>query len=274
MKLKKGELTMKLKVLSLLACLIASTGSVLAADGELSIGTEGAYPPWSMSDANGNVTGFDADVGALLCAKLELKCHFVVQAFDGLIPALKAKRFDVIISGMSITADRKKEINFSVGYAELANMFVAPKGSDLAGITDVDTLLKSLAGKKVGVQAGTTHAHFLEKRAPDADLKTYDTLDQMQIDLASGRIDTAFADQSALQDFLDKPDGKNFQLVNVQIKSSSDATLGEGIGVGIAQENTELKGKIDKALCELIADGSVGKASQKWFKTDISRPCN
>jgi octopine/nopaline transport system substrate-binding protein len=274
MNIKKGELTMKLKVLSLLAFLAASTGSALAADGELSIGTEGAYPPWSMSDANGNVTGFDADVGALLCTKLELKCHFVVQAFDGLIPALKAKRFDVIISGMSITADRKKEINFSVGYAELANMFVAPKGSDLAGITDVDTLLKALTGKKVGVQAGTTHAHFIEKRAPDADLKTYDTLDQMQIDLASGRIDTAFADQSALQDFLDKPDGKNFQLVDVKIQSKFDATLGEGIGVGIAQENTELKGKIDKALCELIADGSIGKASQKWFKTDISRPCN
>ena len=125
---------MKLKVVSLLACLAASTGSAFAAEGELSIGTEGAYPPWSMSDANGNVTGFDADVGALLCTKLEVKCHFVVQAFDGLIPALKAKRFDVIISGMSITADRKKEINFSVGYAELANMFVAPKGSDLAGI--------------------------------------------------------------------------------------------------------------------------------------------
>ncbi|ARP64404.1 amino acid ABC transporter substrate-binding protein [Mesorhizobium sp. WSM1497] len=264
---------MKLKVLTLLACLAGSMGNALAAEGELSIGTEGAYPPWSMSDASGNVTGFDADVGALLCTKLAVTCHFVVQAFDGLIPALKAKRFDVIISGMSITADRKKEINFSVGYAELANMFVAAKGSDLAAITDVDTLLKSLDGKKVGVQAGTTHAHFLEKRAPNADLKTYDTLDQMQIDLASGRIDTAFADQSALQDFLDKPDGKNFQLVGVEIKSTYDPTLGEGIGVGIAQDNIELKAKIDKALCELIADGSVGKASEKWFKTDISRPC-
>ncbi|RVD33746.1 transporter substrate-binding domain-containing protein, partial [Mesorhizobium sp. M8A.F.Ca.ET.023.02.2.1] len=90
---------MKLKVLTLLACLAGSMGSAWAAEGELSIGTEGAYPPWSMSDANGNVTGFDADVGALLCTKLGVTCHFVVQAFDGLIPALKAKRFDVIISG-------------------------------------------------------------------------------------------------------------------------------------------------------------------------------
>lgn len=264
---------MKLKILTLLAFMAAGTGNAYSAEGVLAIGTEGEYPPWSMADASGNVTGFDADVGNLLCTKLNMTCKFVVQAFDGLIPALKAKRFDVIISGMSITAERKKEINFSNGYAELSNMFVVPKSSDLAGITDLDTLLKSLDGKKVGVQAGTTHAHFIEKRAPKADLKTYDTLDQMQIDLASGRIEAAFADVSALQDFLGKPDGKDFQFVDVSIRSDADPTLGEGIGVGIPLENTELKAKIDTALCELIADGSIGKASQKWFKSDITLPC-
>jgi octopine/nopaline transport system substrate-binding protein len=264
---------MNLKVLSL-ALLLAGVSTAHAAEGELSIGTEGAYPPWSMADAAGNVTGFDADVGNLLCTKLAVKCRFVVQAFDGLIPALKAKRFDVIISGMSITQDRKKEINFSVGYAELANMFLVPKTSDLAGIKDIDTLLKGLDGKTIGVQTGTTHAHFIEKRVSNANLKTYDTLDNMQIDLASGRVEAAFADASALQDFLAKPEGKDFQFVDVKVQSKFDSTLGEGIGVGIAKENTELKTKIDKALCELVADGSIGKASQKWFKMDISRPCN
>jgi octopine/nopaline transport system substrate-binding protein len=265
---------MKFKAFSMIALLSVLGTSTYAADGELSIGTEGAYPPWSMADANSNVTGFDADVGNLLCGKLQMKCHFVVQAFDGLIPALKAKRFDIIISGMSITQDRKKEINFSVGYAELANMFLVPKTSDLVGIKDIDTLLKGLDGKSIGVQAGTTHAHFIEKRVPTADLKTYDTLDQMQIDLASGRIEAAFADASALQDFLAKPEGKDFQFVDVKVQSKFDSTLGEGIGVGIAQENAELKAKIDTALCELVADGSIGKASQTWFKSDISRPCS
>jgi octopine/nopaline transport system substrate-binding protein len=265
---------MNFKILSLVALLAGFAGSACAAEGELSIGTEGAYPPWSMADAAGNVTGFDADVGALLCAKLQMKCHFVVQAFDGLIPALKAKRFDIIISGMSITADRKKEINFSVGYADLANMFVVPKTSDLAGIKDVDSLLKALDGKTIGVQTGTTHAHFIEKHVPKANLKTYDTLDNLQIDLASGRVDAAFADASALQDFLAKPDGKDFQFVDVKIPGKFDPSLGEGLGVGIAKENTELKAKIDKALCALVADGSIGNASEKWFKSDISRPCD
>ena len=263
---------MKTKFLSILA-VIATMATGAQAEGQLKIGTEGAYPPWSMADASGNVTGFDADVGNLLCAKLEKECVFVVQAFDGLIPALKANRFDLIISGMSITAERKKEINFSVGYAELANKFVVPKGSDLAGITDIPDLLAALDGRKVGVQAGTTHANFVTKLAPNADLRTYDTLDQMQIDLASGRIETAFADVSALQDFLKKPEGANFQFVDVNINSTYDATLGEGVGVGIPLENTELKAQIDTALCELVADGSIGKASQKWFEMDISRPC-
>lgn len=263
---------MNLKIFSFIAALAgAATGA--QAEGQLKIGTEGAYPPWSMADANGAVTGFDADVGNLLCAKLEMECVFVVQAFDGLIPALKAKQFDAIISGMSITADRKKEINFSVGYAELANKVVVPKDSDLAGITEIPALLTALDGHSVGVQAGTTHAHFMEKLVPNATLKSYGTLDEMQIDLASGRIDAGFADVSALQSFLDKPEGAGFQFVPVNITSTFDPTLGEGIGVGIRQDDTELKAKIDTALCELIADGSIKAASEKWFKMDISRPC-
>ncbi|MFZ5678054.1 MAG: transporter substrate-binding domain-containing protein [Pseudomonadota bacterium] len=264
---------MNIKAIAVMMALAVGASHAWAAEQELAIGTEGAYPPWSMADAQGQVTGFDADVGNLLCARLALKCRFVVQAFDGLIPALNAKRFDVIISGMSITAERKKEINFSLGYAELANVFAVPKGSELAGITDTDTLLKALSGKRVGAQTGTTHANYLEKNAPDADIRTYDTLDQMQIDLASGRIDAGFADISAIQDFLAKPEGKEFQLAEVSIKSSSNATLGEGIGVGIRHDDAALKEKIDKALCELVADGSIGKASQVWFKSDISRPC-
>lgn len=264
---------MRLKSLLLATIFVAGVSTAHAAEGVLSIGTEGEYPPWSMADAQGNVTGFDADVGKLLCAKLNTTCKFVVQSFDGLIPALKAKRFDVIISGMSITADRKQQINFSVGYAELANMFVVKKSSDIAKIKDINTLLKSLDGHTVGVQAGTTHAHFMEKRAAGAVLKTYDTLDQMQIDLASGRVEAGFADVSALQAFLGRPEGKDFQFVDVKVQSTFDPSLGEGIGVGIAQDNAELKGRIDKALCALIADGSIGKASQTWFKMDISRPC-
>lgn len=264
---------MHVKPLQAAALLVAGLATASAGARELSIGTEGGYPPWSMADAGGNVTGFDADVAAALCAKIERDCTFVVQAFDGLIPALRAKRFDLIISGMSITDERAKQIAFSVGYAELANRFVVKKGSDLVAIDDIPALLEALDGVRVGVQAGTTHAAFVSKLAPGADLKSYDTLDQMQIDLATGRIDTAFADVTALQDFLDRPDGADFTFTDASITSTYDATLGSGVGVGMRREDTELKAEIDAALCELVADGSIAEASRTWFKIDISRPC-
>lgn len=265
---------MKLKLLSVAALLSLSMGlAAHAAEGELVIGTEGAYPPFSMADANGNVTGFDADVGNALCEKLDLKCRFVVQAFDGLIPALNANRFDIIISGMSITEERGKQIDFSRSYAEFPNNFIAKKGTELAGAKDLDELKADLSGLRVGVQAGTTHAAYVEKNLPDVQLMTYDTLDQMQIDLASGRLDSSFADASAQNDFLAKPDGAEFQMVDVVIDSASDVTLGSGLGVGIRKDSAELKAKIDAALCDLGKDGTLKASSEKWFKMDISRNC-
>ena len=266
---------MKLNLFSVAAILSLSAGvAAHAAEGELVIGTEGAYPPFSMADANGNVTGFDADVGNALCDKLALKCRFVVQAFDGLIPALNAKRFDVIISGMSITEERGKQIDFSRSYGEFPNNFIAKKGSELAGAKDLDTLKADLGGLRVGVQGGTTHAAYVEKNMPDVQLMTYDTLDQMQIDLASGRLDSSFADASAQSDFLAKPDGAEFQMVDVVIDSSSDATLGTGLGIGIRKDEAELNEKINEALCELGREGTLKTSSEKWFKMDISQTCD
>ena len=132
---------------------------------------------------------------------------------------------------------------------------------------------KKMEGKKVGVQSGTTHAHFMEKKVPKADLKSYDSLDKMQIDLAGGRLDAAFADSSALDDFLAKPDGAKFTLVNVVIPSKTDDTLGMGVGIGIRKDSGDLKAKIDNALCDSIKDGSLSAASKKWFKRDITMTC-
>ena len=261
------------KNLALASIMAMGISTASAAGEELRIGTEGAYPPWSMADAQGNVTGYDADVGKLVCAKMAVKCTFVVQAFDGLIPALRAHQIDAIISGMSITNERKKEIAFSKGYGDVPNFFVAPKGSPVAALTDFDGLMKALADKRIGVQSGTTHARYIAKHLPDADLKTYDTLEQMQIDMASGRIDAFFSDVSAADDFLGKPDGAGFRRVEVRIDSASDETLGDAAGIGLRKEDSALKSKIDGALCAALADGSIGKASVTWFKMDISKPC-
>lgn len=241
------------------------------------IGTEGGYPPWSMVDAAGTVTGFDADVGAALCKQLGADCQFTVQSFDSLIPSLGAKRFDLIISGMSYTPERAKRINFSIPYAVEDAIFILKSDSDLIKADSADTLFKGIEGKTIGVQGGTTHGAYLAKVAPKVNIKDYETLDQMQIDLNAGRLDGTFADLTSQSRFLKQMDNNDFALTETVIKGSSDPeTLGYGIAVGIHKENTELKEKVDAALCALIKDGTIKSASQKWFDIDIANyeACN
>lgn len=241
------------------------------AAGTLKIGTEGGYPPWSMVDATGKVSGFDADVGNALCKELDMECRFVVQAFDSLIPSLDANRFDLIISGMSVTPERSKRITFSIPYAVEDAIFVLPKNSPVLKAATSEELLKGLSGKTVGVQGGTTHGAYLQHAAPGLKIKSYETLDQMQIDLDSGRLDATFADLTSQSKFLKKVGDKNFALSQLIIKgSSAPEVLGYGIGVGINKKNPELKKKVDAALCKLITDGTIKASSEKWFDINIA----
>src|SRR5690606_29862473 len=185
----------------------------------LKIGTEGGYPPWSMVDASGKVTGFDADVGHALCKKLDMKCRFVVQAFDSLIPALQAERFDLVISGMSVTPERAKVISFSIPYVSEDSAFVLPKDSPLIQADDQETIFEGLSGKTVGVQGGTTQGAFLQEFAPELKLKTYETQDQMQIDLSAGRLDASFSEVTPQAGFISKGGDAQFALAHHVIKS-------------------------------------------------------
>ncbi|MBV6273692.1 transporter substrate-binding domain-containing protein [Alcaligenaceae bacterium CGII-47] len=257
--------------LALLAAISLIGTSSTAAAATIKIGTEGGYPPWSMVDATGQVTGFDADVGHALCAKLGETCRFIVQAFDSLIPSLQAERFDLVISGMSVTPERAKVISFSIPYASEDSAFVLPKGSPLVQADDQDIIFKGLAGKTVGVQGGTTQGVFLQKFAPELKLKTYETQDQMQIDLNSGRLDATFSEVTPQAQFIKKDGRGEFVLADHIIKSSvAPEILGYGIGVGINQKNTALRAKVDTALCQLMADGMIKASSEKWFGVDLS----
>lgn len=245
-----------------------------AKDGVLRIGTEGDAPKFSMADPSGNVTGFDADIANGICAELKLKCEFVVQAFSSLVPSMDSDRFDVIISGLSITDERAKKIDYSIPYATTPQYFVVAKDSPLAKLTTLAEVEKGLSGKSVGVVTGTTYAKFVQKKIPSADLKTYDATTQQLADLSTGRIDAAYTDSPTVMDFLATPDGANFAKIEVKVMAMDDPdTLGKGMGVGMKKGNTELKTKVDAALCKMIDDGQVKKASMQWFQDDYTIPC-
>ncbi|NTG45414.1 transporter substrate-binding domain-containing protein [Rhizobium rhizogenes] len=263
----------KITVATLLCGLFAPT-LVQAAGATLAIGTEGDAPQFSMADANGNVTGYDADVGNALCTELKLTCKFVVQSFSTLIPSIDTKRFDVIISGLGITDERRKKIDYSIPYGSTPQYFAVAKDSPLAKMTSLADVTKALSGKAVGVVNGTTYAKYIAKHIPDADLKTYDSTTQLDADLSAGRLDAAYGDAPTWDDFLKTPDGAGFTRVGIKIRSIDDPdTLGHGMGVGLRKGDTELQTKLDKALCKLINDGTMTKISTKWFNDDYTLPC-
>ena len=256
---------------SLAVATMSLSSAALAASNSYKIGTEGGYPPWSMVDAKGTVTGFDADIGAALCTKLDADCTFVVQAFDSLIPSLDAKRFDLIISGMSYTPERAKRVNFSIPYAVEDAIFILKADNPALQAESAEAIFNALEAKSIGVQGGTTHGAYLAKMAPKVTIKDYETLDQMQIDLDSGRLDGTFADLTSQSRFLNEMGNTDYALTETIIKGSSDPeTLGYGIAIGMHKEDADLKAKVDSALCELIEDGTVKSASEKWFDLDIA----
>ncbi|WWG65144.1 transporter substrate-binding domain-containing protein [Pseudomonas poae] len=201
-----------MKKLVLLGALALSVLSMQAfAEGKpLKIGIEAAYPPFASKAPDGSIVGFDYDIGNALCEEMQVKCTWVEQEFDGLIPALKVRKIDAILSSMSITDDRKKSVDFTNRY------YLTPARLVLKEGTTVSDSLDELKGKKIGVQRGSIHDRFArEVLAPKgADIKGYSTQNEIYLDVAAGRLDGTVADATLLEDgFLKTDAGKGYAFV-------------------------------------------------------------
>ncbi len=249
------------------------------------IATEGAYEPWNFTGPGGKLQGFEIDLANDLCRRMGVTCQITAQDWDGLTPALQAGKFDAIMAGMSVTEEREKTISFSSAYANAPNGLVVEKASPLAkmpltgerfdlardeagalkAIEQMRTLLK---GKTIGVQGSTTHASFAEKYFKGtAEIREYKSTEQHDLDLAAGRIDAILADSTTLMGTLRKPEFKDYVMVGPNFNGG---ILGRGVGAGLRKADTELKAQFDKAVAEAIADGTVKRLSEQWFKTDIT----
>ncbi len=278
----------KKTILTVLASLFI-IGNVSAE--KIKIGTEGAYPPWNSKDASGNLIGFEVELAQELCTIMKYECTIVEQDWDGMIPALVMRKFDAIMAGMSITAERQKTITFSQGYADEVASLAVMKGSSLEGMdtpeginlslggSDVKKALKtltgSLAGKTVCTQTGTIHQNFLESGdVGSVNVRTYKTQDEVNLDLTSGRCDVALAAAVAFTDYADKS-GKPVVLVG---PTFSGGAFGNGVGVGIRQASDSAIGKRDakilkdfnKAINKARKQGIISKLAIKHFGFDAS----
>ena len=233
----------------------------------LKIATSADYPPWESVDTAGKIIGFDVEVGNQICARIGAECEWVNQAFSGLVPALVAGQFDLIISGLSITDKRKKKINFSIAYAQIPWSFGGLKGRfapDLEG----DRLKAAVKGKAIGVQTSSIGENVLNKHFA-VEGRGYEKLDPVIADLHTRRIDAATMDFSAWSEFIKQPGNENLTRFGPSFNFADFAELGQGTGVGISKQARALKARVDRALDQMLADGTI-KLSIKWFGYDVS----
>ncbi len=252
------------KLLSVaVAGFIALAAGQAFADGHpLRVGVEGAYPPFSWKEPDGTLKGFDIDFANAVCEKLGRECVLIEQDWDGIIPALLAKKYDVIIASMSITEERKKKIDFSNKYYNTPAKMIAKEGTSLMDNN------ASLSGKRIGVQRGTTHQCYVEKFFPDAELVMYATQEEVFQDLASGRLDAQLSDSiQGLEGFLQTDAGKGYAFLGgdqVDIEC-----MGEGAGISMRKGNDALLTSINNAIEAIRADGTYEKINNAYFAFDI-----
>ncbi|WP_225547324.1 ABC transporter substrate-binding protein [Chromobacterium violaceum] len=256
---------MKKALAALAVGLMAASLGAYAKDWkEIRFGVDASYAPFEYKAPNGQVVGFDIDLGNEICKRLKAKCVWVENDFDGMIPALKAKKFDGVLSSMSMTEARMKEIAFSAKLFNTPTRMVAKAGSGLMPTP------ASLKGKRVGVEQGTIQEAYAKKHwAPvGVEVVPYQNQTLVLADLTAGRLDASL--QDAVQadiGFLKKPEGKGFAFAGKDLVDPQ--TLGEGAGIGLRKEDKDLKAGIDKAIADMLKDGTYKKIEKKYFTFDV-----
>lgn len=248
----------KLKTAAIAAIALFMGAAAAHADLKFGVAAE-PYPPFTSQDASGKWVGWEADLMDAVCAELKEKCEFVGVAWDGIIPALQSKKFDLIWSSMSITEERMKTIDFSDMYYNTPSSIIGPNDGNK------DITPEALKGKTIGVQVSTTHERYAQKFFAPAgvNVKTYATQDEANQDLAAGRVDIVQADSSALDAFLQSDAGKACCEMKGNVPDDAE-TLGMGVGAGIRKEDTALKDRINAAIKTLAANGTFDAITAKY----------
>jgi arginine/ornithine transport system substrate-binding protein len=239
----------------------SATTSAFAQAEKLRIGVEGNYPPFSMIAPDGKLGGFDIDIANAICTAMKAECTFVQQEFDGIIPALNARKFDLIVASMTITEARKKAVDFSDPYYDVPSRFIAKQGA-LA-----DHSPATLKGKKIVVLRNSPRATYLAETYKDSEVVLAGKETEVYMELAVGRADVAFGSSVvSAEAFLKKPEGKGYAQLGPAIRIGA----GSGVGIAVRKGDDALREKINAALKAIKADGTYKKLSDKYFDFDIS----
>ena len=250
--------------LSLVLAFSSATAAFAAIPQNIRIGTDPTYAPFESKNSQGELVGFDIDLAKELCKRINTQCTFVENPLDALIPSLKAKKIDAIMSSLSITEKRQQEIAFTDKLYAADSRLVVAKNSD------IQPTVESLKGKRIGVLQGTPQETFgNEHWAPKGiEIVSYQGQDNIYSDLTARRIDAAFQDEvAASEGFLKQPVGKDYKFGGPSVKD--EKLFGVGTGMGLRKEDNELREALNKAFAEMRADGTYEKLAKKYFDFDV-----
>lgn len=224
-----------------------------AAPMNIKIATESSYKPFSYTDADGKLIGYEIELIDALCAQMKAECEVISQDWDGLIPGLNAQKFDAAIAGMSITPERKEVVEFSDPYFYSGIVLIGKKGDDIS--------VDGLKAQPIASQRATVSAQYLQDEHADADIKLYDTQDNAYLDLTSGRVRAMMSDKVTGIDWLKTEAGKNYEVKGQEISTNDDA-------MGIAfRKGDALVAKFNTALAELKSNGTYDQITGSYFGT-------
>lgn len=246
------------KMMIAASCALAMMASGVQADErDLRIAFDVPYEPFEYKDENGDLTGFEVDLAAAMCEEMQANCEFVIQAWDGMIPGLVARKFDLIMSSMSITEERAKRVLFSEPYYITPGGWFGPNDFD-TDVTDMD----AMKGKTVGVERGTTMDTFVtEEMGNIVTIKRYTTADDMVLDLEGQRLDVVFVDYPVGEQTVLSKDG--FKEVGESVK------LGEGVAVAMRKRDKAVAEEVNAALRTIKEDGTYETIMKKYFTYDV-----
>ena len=248
---------------SILIFLIIFSGkSIFAKD--LRVGIEAASKPFAYKTADDKLAGFDVDIANALCNELKMKCVFIEQDWKGIIPGLQTRKYDAIISSMSITEERKKAVDFTERYYHTPPRLIAKLSNKLAGTPE------SLKGKKVGVLQGSTQEIYAQEifKKAGANIISYTSQNEVFLDLKAGRIDATLVDSVQGHDgFLVNDTKKEFGFTGPVFNDPK--IFGHGAGIALRKGEDELKLKLNLAIKTIRSNGVYKKIQDKYFDFDV-----
>ncbi|QIQ20403.1 transporter substrate-binding domain-containing protein [Zophobihabitans entericus] len=252
---------------SLMICAVLSFNT-MAAEKPLRIGTECTYPPFTYRDSAGNIEGFDVDIAREVSSRMGRTPEFVCNPFASSIPALQARKFDVLFTAISVTEERSKTVNFSIPYRSSIGRFAGASSLDIELFNaDGTPNPKALEGKVIGLQRSSTYDRYVQENFPGVEVRRYDTAHNMNLDLKAGRVDLIVGSGVNLWSTLVEPDGENFKFIGPELDKPE--YFGIGVAAAMRKNDVQLQEQVNAALESMYADGTFKTINLKYWSFTV-----